>query len=627
MKKTAILALLVLLAATAAFAGDGLIHKNAGRQQVKDSYIVIFNNDGTDPGQRATDLARTHGGKAKRVYSHALRGAHFEMSEGQAQGMANNPHVALVVQDSLAYIVGDQSNPTWGIDRIDERDLPDDNNYHWDYDGTGVRAYILDTGIRTTHNNFGGRASWATDCTGEGTYDGHGHGTHVAGTVGSTTYGVAKNVSLYAVKICTSGGSCPGSAILCGIDYVTQQKQNNPSIPMVANMSVGGSYDSTENTAVNNSVNAGVFYAVAAGNDNANACNYSPASAANAYTIGSTTSSDYRSSFSNYGTCLDIFAPGSSILSTYNSSDTSTTTMSGTSMASPHACGAGALVFDEHPTWTPFQVMNELDARATTGRLYSIGTGSPNMLLYTLADSGCVPTEDPEVSCSDGLDNDCDGYIDGADPDCGSGNELQNGVPVTGLSASTGASLNYTMDVPAGATNLVFTTTGSDPDADLYVKFGSAPTRSSYDCRSWSSSSNETCNIGTAQAGTYYVMVYAYSSFTGLTLQGSYTTGGSCGDSASYSNLSGSTGSEQRFTFDVASCASTATFEISGGSGDADLYVNFGSTATTSNWDCRPYLWGNNETCTFTPPSTGTYHVMIRAYSSFSGVLLEMSYE
>ncbi len=217
----------------------------------------------------------------------------------------------------------------------------------------------------------------------------------------------------------------------------------------------------------------------------------------------------------------------------------------------------------------------------------------------------------------------CSGFDVSSCTPCSS--QLQNGVPVTGLSATTGNQLDYTMVVPAGATNLVFTTTGSDPDADLYVKFGSAPTRSSYDCRSWTSSSNETCNIGTAQAGTYYVMVYAYSSFTSLTLQGAYTPPGSCTSPASVQHTSLS-GGQLTYTFAVPSCANTATFQISGGTGDADLYVRFGSPATTSSWDCRPYLWGNNETCTFNPSSTGTYHVLIDDYSSYSGVTLDMSH-
>ncbi len=207
------------------------------------------------------------------------------------------------------------------------------------------------------------------------------------------------------------------------------------------------------------------------------------------------------------------------------------------------------------------------------------------------------------------------------------GGTLTNGVPETGLSASTGGELRYTLEVPAGATNLSFVTTGSDPDADLYVKFGSAPTTSSYDCRSWTSSSNETCDIGTAQTGTYHVLVYAYSSFSGLSLTGSYTSGGGCTPySDSTSNISGSYHTWYRDSVTVPSCATSLTVEISGGSGDADLYVRFGSEPTTSSWNCRPYKWGNNEICTFTPPSAGTYHIGLYAYDAYSGVTLDVDY-
>jgi serine protease len=209
----------------------------------------------------------------------------------------------------------------------------------------------------------------------------------------------------------------------------------------------------------------------------------------------------------------------------------------------------------------------------------------------------------------------------------GSGGVLTNGVPETGLGASTGGELRYTLDVPAGATNLVFTTTGSDPDADLYVKFGSEPTTSSFDCRSWTSSSNETCNIGTAQAGTYHVLVYAYSTFANLTLTGSYTEPGSCSYYDATSSLSGSSGSWSYYSVGVPSCASTLTVQISGGSGDADLYVKLGSQPSSSSFDCRPYLWGNDETCTFTPPQAGTYYIGLHGYSSYSGVTLEVDYQ
>ncbi len=386
MRKQHWMFLLILCLAGPALAGDGTIHKPAGAELIKDRYIVVFNRDGR-PDERASQLAAVHGGRVTDVFRYALEGAVYEMTEAQARALATNPNVAWVEQDAVFTInsPGSQSNPTWGLNRVDQRNLPLNTTYVWDFMGSGVKVFILDTGIRTSHTNFGGRASWGKVCTGEAQSDGHGHGTHVAGTVGSTTWGVAKGVSLVAVKVCTNSGSCPTSSITCGTDFVTQQKQASPSTPMVANMSLGGPASTTIDNAVNSSINAGVFYAVAAGNSNANACNTSPARVANAYTVGSTTSTDARSSFSNFGSCLDVFAPGSSITSTWNTSNTATNTISGTSMASPHAAGAAALVLEQFPTSTPAQVASTLNSRATTGKVTNPGSGSPNRLLYTRA--------------------------------------------------------------------------------------------------------------------------------------------------------------------------------------------------------------------------------------------------
>ncbi len=211
----------------------------------------------------------------------------------------------------------------------------------------------------------------------------------------------------------------------------------------------------------------------------------------------------------------------------------------------------------------------------------------------------------------------------------GSGGELQNGVPVTGLSGATGSQVFYTIDVPAGATDLSISISGGTGDADLYVKFGSAPTTSSWDCRPYKNGNNETCTFASPSTGTYHVMLRGYTSYSGVTLVASYTEpgGGGCSGSGSASNLSASTGQQLNYYYDVPACASTLTISISGGSGDADLYVKFGSAPTTSSWHCRPYLYGNNESCTFTPPQTGRYYIMIRAYSSFSGVNLVAEHE
>ena len=250
-----------------------------------------------------------------------------------------------------------------------------------------MKAYIIDTGIRSTHSDFGGRATSGYDAIDGGSADDcNGHGTHVAGTVGGTTYGVAKGVSLVAVRVLDCGGSGTTSGVIAGVNWVTSN--HGAGQPAVANMSLGGGASSALDTAVSNSIADGVTYALAAGNSNANACNSSPARTPNAITVGATTSSDARASFSNYGTCVDIFAPGSSITSAWYTSNTATNTISGTSMASPHVAGAAAVYLEANPSATPAQVASALIAAATTGKVTSPGTGSPNRLLYIAPPGG-----------------------------------------------------------------------------------------------------------------------------------------------------------------------------------------------------------------------------------------------
>src|SRR5262249_51466616 len=246
--------------------------------------------------------------------------------------------------------VATQSNATWGIDRIDQRNLPLSGTYTYNFTGAGVHAYIIDTGIRATHQNFGGRVSsqgFTAINDGNGTNDCNGHGTHVSGTVGSSTYGVAKGVTLHAVRVLSCSGSGSTSGVIAGVDWVTQ----NRILPAVANMSLGGGVSTALDTAVNNSINSGVTYAIAAGDTNP--CTLSPARVAAALTVGATTMTDARSSFSNFGTCVDLFAPGSSITSTWNTSDTATNTISGTSMATPHVTGVAALYLQQFGNQSP----------------------------------------------------------------------------------------------------------------------------------------------------------------------------------------------------------------------------------------------------------------------------------
>ncbi len=365
---------------------------------IPNQYIVVLDDQHVTPNEvpgLAQAFARQHSGRVRFVYQDALRGFALDVSARAAAAIARNPRVRYVEQDAVMEIVATQSGATWGLDRIDQRALPLNGTYVYNTTASGVHAYIIDTGIRRTHTEFGGRVS-ATGYTaisdGNGTNDCNGHGTHVSGTVGGATYGAAKGVTLHAVRVLDCSGSGSTSGVIAGVNWVT----SNRVVPAVANMSLGGGASTALDDAVRNSIAAGVTYAIAAGNSNTDACTTSPARVSQALTVGSSTSSDARSSFSNYGTCVDIFAPGSSITSAWYTSDTATNTISGTSMASPHVAGVAALYLATDPGASPTTVNAAVINNATTGQLTSIGTGSPNRLLYSIF--GGAPVDTPPVA-------------------------------------------------------------------------------------------------------------------------------------------------------------------------------------------------------------------------------------
>ncbi|HYR08136.1 MAG TPA: S8 family peptidase [Longimicrobium sp.] len=386
-----------------------LLNAAHGGNAIRDQYIVVF-KEGASPRAGAAAV----GANPRHVYQAALNGFAATLNPAQVEALRKNPNVDYIEQDVVMSATGTQSYPTWGLDRIDQRYRPLNSTYTYGRTGAGVNLYVIDTGIRFSHTEFGGRATPGYDVFGGDASDCNGHGTHVAGTAGGSTYGVAKAVNLISVRVLDCYGNGSTSGVIAGVDWVTLNRVG----PSVANMSLGGAANTSLDNAVRNSLASGVTYVIAAGNNNANACNYSPARVTDALIVGNVNSSDTRNSTSNYGLCLDLFAPGTNITSAWYGSDTQTNVISGTSMAAPHVAGIAAMYLEWIPGSAPVDVQYAIDQNGTWDVVSNKGTNSPNRVVY----SGFIPAPanpnpgptPPSVSLyCDSYGGNCEAYASG----------------------------------------------------------------------------------------------------------------------------------------------------------------------------------------------------------------------
>lgn len=600
-------------------------------------YIIKFKENSKvvhKAGERGrSELALAHaqamieksGGKVKLSMRHNLAVA-AELTPRQKKRLENNPNIDYVEVDQPRRLMA-QSVP-YGINMVQANQVDDSVA---SAAAGGKKICVIDSGLDLPHEDMGTRFGTinGTNNSGTGNWyeEGGPHGTHVAGTIAALNNGlgvrgvIGSDPSMHIVKVFNSSGWGYSSSLVAAIETCADNGAD------VVNMSLGGGGASqTEANAMQNLYNQGVLLIAAAGNDGSaysstDALSY-PASYNAVVSVAAVDSNKGLASFSQKNSQVEIAAPGVNVLSTYpegTGSQGNYGNMSGTSMASPHVAGVAALVWSHFPSCSAAQIRGALNASAedlgSAGRDVRFGYG-------------LVQTKDAiDYLAANGCDG-SGGGGGGTEPPAN--NELTNGQTVSGLAATTGDALYYTLEVPAGATDLSFSMNGGSGDADMYVRFGTQPTTSTYDCRPYRTGNAESCTISNVQAGTYHVMVNAYSSFSNVNLTGAFTapsSGGGEGGSASATDLAGATGSWTHYYVDLPAGMTALNVTMSGGTGDADLYVRQGSQPTESSYNCRPYRSGNNESCSIDNPGSGRWYISLQGYQAYSGVDLLVEWQ